>query len=142
MNNLEMHKALCKIIHSVYVRKNAAYGNSFGDTFRTLGIISALTRITDKYNRLVTLYLSGQSHNATESPNMTESHSVTESPNSDNPGKVDDLGESLVDTLLDLANYCLMTVIELQDELPDNLREQLKDVQCVAEEDKALAYTD
>lgn len=135
MNNLEMHKALCKIIHSVYVRKNAAYGNSFGDTFQKLGIISAVTRITDKYNRLVTLGLAKQSHNATKSTNMTES------PNSDNPGKVDDLGESLVDTLLDLANYCLMTVIELQDELPDNLREQLKDVQCVAEEE-VLAYTD
>ena len=89
MNKVEQHDILCGELHDLYVRKNAAYGDSFGDTFHKLGIISAITRITDKYNRLVTL--------------------VT------NP-KISPNDESISDTLIDLSNYCLMTMIEIENE--------------------------
>lgn len=67
-------------------RKNKAYGDSFGTTFQKLGIISAVTRISDKYNRLCNLAV--------------------------NPD-IDNLGESIEDTLKDMASYCVMTLIEL-----------------------------
>lgn len=70
----------------LYEKKNADYGDSFGETFGKLGIISAITRITDKYNRLCRL--------------------------STNERKVQD--ESLEDTLRDLACYSIMTLIELE----------------------------
>ena len=83
------HEKLCKELHELYVRKNNAYGNSFGETFDKLGIISAITRISDKYNRLVNL--------------------------ATNP-KIDCGDESIIDTLKDLSNYCLMTVLELKNQ--------------------------
>lgn len=88
MNNIEMHKKLCKELNETYVKKNHDYGNSFGETFDKLGIISAVTRISDKYNRLASLCTLPKEER-----------------------KVKD--ESITDTLLDMANYCIMTVIEL-----------------------------
>ena len=86
MNNYEKHKKLTEEIHETYLQKNAAYGNSFGDTYKKLGIISAVTRITDKYNRLVNLAIHPE---------------------------IDKADESIRDTCLDMANYLLMTVMEL-----------------------------
>lgn len=73
----------------LYARKNACYGDSFGRTYRELGIVSSITRISDKYHRLVELGCRGVS---------------------------DELGESLEDTLIDLANYAVMTLMEVRDE--------------------------
>ena len=88
MNDLvEKHLILCNQLNSIYEQKNNAYGNSFGETFEKLGIISAITRISDKYNRLVNL--------ATHP-------------------KINKGDEAIEDTLLDMANYCLMTYMELQ----------------------------
>lgn len=87
MTNYEKHQELCDKIHTTYIQKNQAYGNSFGDTFKKLGIISAVTRITDKYNRIVNLAI--------------------------NPS-VDTGDESMIDSLLDMANYALMTVMEIE----------------------------
>lgn len=89
MDRVQMHKELCKELNDTYEKKNHDYGNSFGETFDKLGMISAVTRISDKYNRLVSLCML-----------------------SDKERKVKD--ESIEDTLLDMANYCLMTVIELR----------------------------
>jgi hypothetical protein len=88
---VEKHMELCKELNNTYDCKNRDYGNSFGDTFQKLGIISAITRITDKYNRLVSLCTKPE-----------------------NERKVKD--ESIRDTLMDMANYCMMTVIELEKE--------------------------
>ena len=85
----EKHLILCNRLNAIYAQKNKAYGNSFGETFEKLGIISAVTRISDKYNRLVNL--------ATHPD-------------------VDKGDEAIEDTLLDMANYCLMTYIELTKE--------------------------
>lgn len=84
---IERHLILCNRLNSIYEQKNKAYGNSFGETFEKLGIISAITRISDKYNRLVNL--------ATHTD-------------------VDNGDEAIEDTLLDMANYCLMTYMELK----------------------------
>lgn len=88
MDRVQMHKDLCKELNDTYAKKNHDYGNSFGETFDKLGIISAITRISDKYNRLVSLCTKSEEER-----------------------KVKD--ESITDTLLDMANYCIMTVIEL-----------------------------
>lgn len=89
MDKIQMHKILCEELNEIYEKKNHDYGDSFGDTFNKLGIISAITRISDKYNRLVSLCMLPEEER-----------------------KVKD--ESISDTLLDMANYCIMTEIELQ----------------------------
>ena len=60
-----------------FAKKNHDYGNSFSETYRKLGVISATTRMLDKMNRIVSLVTKEQQ-------------------------KVND--ESLRDTLIDLAN--------------------------------------
>ena len=80
------HYAICQKLNTVYKAKNHDYGDSFGDTYKKLGIISAVTRLSDKMNRLMSLAVS---HNA----------------------QVKD--ERIEDTLLDMANYAIMTLIEL-----------------------------
>ena len=90
MDKTQMHQTLLDELHRIYVCKNHDYGDSFGQTYEKLGIISAITRISDKYNRLVSL---------------TTNHLEA---------KVFD--ETISDTLLDMANYCIMTVIEIMKE--------------------------
>ena len=92
MNNVEKFQQVSAQLCKLYEAKNAAYGDSFSTTFKKLGLISAVTRISDKYNRLCNL--------ATH-PN------------------IDNLGESIEDTLMDLASYSIMTLMEL-----DKLKEK------------------
>lgn len=84
MNNVEKFKQIATELGELYERKNKCYNNSFGDTYKKLGIVSAVTRISDKYNRLCNL--------------------------ATNPD-IDNLGESIEDTLRDMASYCIMTVM-------------------------------
>lgn len=88
MNRILKHKIICEQLNKIYEQKNHDYGNSFGETYKKLGIISAITRITDKHNRICAL--------------ATKKQMVKD--------------ESIKDTLLDLANYCIMTVIEMEGE--------------------------
>lgn len=88
MNKIEMHMEICKGLYNLYKIKNHDYGDSFGETFDKLGIISAVTRITDKVNRLQSL--------------CTKEQLVND--------------EKIEDTLMDAANYCIMTLIELKKE--------------------------
>ena len=90
-----MHKDICVELNNTYAKKNKDYGNSFGETFNKLGIISAVTRITDKYNRLVSLCTLPD-----------EERMVRD--------------ETISDTLLDMANYCIMTEIALREESVKN----------------------
>lgn len=91
MNRIERHFEIVTALNQLYASKNSDYGNSFGETYQKLGIISALTRISDKYNRLISLATKPEEER-----------------------KVKD--ESIQDTLLDMANYCIMTVIEMEAE--------------------------
>ena len=87
MDNLVDHAGICAELTNTYRKKNADYGNSFSRAVEKYGLVSALTRISDKFNRLESLIL----------------HKEQE---------VKD--ESIQDTLLDLANYCIMTVMEIR----------------------------
>lgn len=89
MENVKKFRKIAEEICNLYEKKNKAYGNSFGETYQKLGIISAVTRISDKYNRLCNL--------------------------ATNPD-VDNLGESLEDTLKDMAAYSIMTLMEMEGE--------------------------
>ena len=54
------HEEICKSIHEdIYIPKNEAYGDSFHKLYEDLGIISAVTQITHKYNRLKNLFEAG-----------------------------------------------------------------------------------
>lgn len=86
--NVKKFSKIAEELCNLYERKNRAYGNSFSNTFKRLGIISAVTRLSDKYERLCNL--------------------------STNP-EIDNLGESIEDTLRDMACYCIMTVMEMQE---------------------------
>ena len=85
MDKIARHKALCLYLNEIYEKKNADYGDSFHQSYIEEGLAMARIRLGDKYNRFKTL--------------------------SHNPAKVTD--ESIRDTLLDLANYAVMTVLEL-----------------------------
>ena len=84
------HKTLCDQLNTTYVLKNEKYGDSFSRSIQKYGLISALTRISDKFNRCEQLILAHDFGTNTD--------------------------ESLKDTLLDMANYCLMTYMEIEDE--------------------------
>ena len=87
MTRVEQFRQIAEEITDLYEMKDRAYGNSFGETYEKLGIISAVTRISDKYNRLCSLAV-----------------------NKD----IDNLGESLEDTLKDMAAYCIMTIMAMK----------------------------
>jgi hypothetical protein len=79
-------------LHNLYVTKNSGYGNSVHDTYTKYGLTSFLVRIEDKLNRARTL--------------------------SKRERLVQD--EKIEDTLLDLANYAILAVIELKQEDTNN----------------------
>lgn len=89
MNKIDRHREICNQLNKIYEKKNHDYGDSFGSTYEKLGIISAVTRITDKYNRLCSL--------ATKEAEVED--------------------ETIEDTLMDMANYCIMTLIEREQEM-------------------------
>lgn len=76
-------------MHRTWRAKNADYGSSFDDGIDRFGLVSAAVRVCDKANRFASL-ADGR--------------------------KAQVKGESIRDTLMDLANYCVMTVMRLGDE--------------------------
>ena len=88
MNKIERHQALLNYLHNLYITKNHDYGDSVHDTYLKYGITSFLVRMEDKMNRVRTL--------------------------SQKDGLVND--EKIQDTLLDLANYAILAVLELEGE--------------------------
>lgn len=88
MNKIQRHKEICEKLNSVYEKKNHDYGDSFGKLYEDVGIISAVTRLYDKMCRLKSLSVKKQ--------------------------EVKD--ESIVDTLMDMANYAIMSIIEIESE--------------------------
>lgn len=88
MSKVDKHRVICEEINALYARKNHDYGDSFHQTFVEEGTAMARIRLGDKFNRFKTLSRSGDQ-------------------------KVDD--ESIRDTLIDLANYAIMTVLEMEE---------------------------
>lgn len=87
------HMGICKELNTLYSRKNHDYGDSFHDAFLEEGLVMARIRLGDKFSRFKTLSRLGCS-------------------DSDRQQAID---ESIRDTLLDLANYAIMTVLELDE---------------------------
>lgn len=85
--NVKAFRELANSLADLYERKNEAYGDSFSRSVEKYGLIAALTRLSDKFNRAEALILGAQNN-------------------------VPD--ESLSDTLLDMAAYSIMTAIELK----------------------------
>ena len=83
MTNVEKLRAILEEMAQTYERKNHDYGNSFDDSLDRHGLVASVVRIGDKMNRFETL--------------------------SKKKAMVAD--ESLRDTLLDMANYAIMTVM-------------------------------
>lgn len=84
-DNVQRFRRISQDLANLYSLKNEDYGDSFGRSVEKYGLISALTRISDKFNRLESLILAH------------------------GDAKVSD--ESLDDTLKDLAAYCIMTLV-------------------------------
>ena len=85
--NEEDVKTLLKEMGDIFAIKNKKYGNSFEISLDKYGVIAALTRISDKFNRIENLILSHDK------------------------GTND---ETVVDTLIDMANYCVMTAVYIK----------------------------
>lgn len=60
MDKIKEHEKICENLNKIYKTKNHDYGDSFGETYKKLGIISAVTRLTDKVNRLQSLCIQDQ----------------------------------------------------------------------------------
>lgn len=87
IDKISMHSNICAELNDIYRRKNHDYGDSFHTTFLEEGMAMSRIRLSDKLSRFKKLSKSSDG------------------------AMVDD--ESIRDTLLDLANYAIMTVIEM-----------------------------
>ena len=87
MTKVERHTQICKYLTNMYERKNNDYNDSFGKSYVEYGMAMPCIRLEDKLNRLKALTV----HNH----------------------KQEVLDEGIRDTLEDLANYAIMTIIEM-----------------------------
>ena len=85
--NAETMKKVYDENYQTFLKKNADYGSSFEESLNEFGEVAGIVRISDKYRRLV---------------NLTK--------------KKNKVLESKIDTLKDMANYCLMLAVWLEGE--------------------------
>ena len=88
-SKIEKHLKICNELNALYAKKNHDYGDSFHLSFVEEGMAMARIRLGDKLNRFKTLSRSTKQ-------------------------EVND--ESIRDTLIDLANYAIMTILEMENE--------------------------
>lgn len=86
--NVQTFKHYTEVILKTYETKNHDYGDSFHKSVTKYGLIAALTRMSDKFERAENLIL--------KSDQFVKN-------------------ESLEDTLLDLATYAIMTAMEIEE---------------------------
>ena len=79
-------KDILNKMHDIYERKNADYGDSFSKSYGEFGLVSPVIRLSDKVERLKTLC--------------------------NKEAQVKD--ESIIDTLIDIAIYAVLTVLEIK----------------------------
>lgn len=88
MNELErkvaLHAQICEALTALYECKNRDYNDAFAKSYAKHGLAQTVMRLTDKLNRLDAL--------------------------TDAKASVSD--ETVEDTLMDIANYSIMTLIE------------------------------
>ena len=88
MTDTDSFQNIVCTMYDTYRKKNHDYGNSFAATwneFGSNGLVTAVAQISHKYHRLL---------------NLTN-------------GAQPQVDESLRDTLMDMANYCVLTLMEL-----------------------------
>lgn len=102
--NVKQFNELAQSMCELYEKKNNDYGDSFNTSCTKYGPVAALTRMSDKFNRIETLILKRQTQ------------------------KVED--EKIEDTLIDLANYAMMTILWLRNNthIDQHLMNKLKDI--------------
>ena len=86
MTKYDKLQDLTNEILKIYMDKNADYGDSFSKSYKEFGIIAPVVRMSDKMERI---------------KQLSKAEDI----------KVKD--ESLRDTAIDLANYALMFVVEM-----------------------------
>lgn len=84
------HKEICEEIHDLWTRKNHDYGDVFHTSFLEEGMAMPRIRLGDKLARFKTLSRDGAKQMVND--------------------------ESIRDTLIDLANYAIMTILELEEQ--------------------------
>lgn len=84
-SNVDSFSGILCEMRETYEKKNADYGNSFSETIDEFGFIPAVARINDKVKRMKNI-VKGQKMN---------------------------VNESFRDNLIDIANYCILTIMEL-----------------------------
>lgn len=89
LSKVEKHKQICDELNALYAKKNHDYGDSFHISFVEEGMSMPRIRLGDKFNRFKNL-------------------------SRNNNPEVND--ESIRDTLIDLANYAIMTILEMENE--------------------------
>ena len=85
MNPVDLHYKLALGLNQTYIEKNADYGDAFNKSLDNHGLTAAIVRMEDKMGRFSNL--------------------------AGRPSSMQVSDESLEDTLLDLANYAIMTVM-------------------------------
>lgn len=88
MNELrkDLHKEFCDKLHTIYLAKNKDYGNSFAKVRDEYPHTAIAIRLMDKLERVKVLLKNGEKNEVKD--------------------------ESLDDSLIDLANYCLLELVE------------------------------
>lgn len=84
--DIDMFLGITKNMYNTFQTKNHDYGNSFSELFTECGMIYAYGHLSEKLKRIKSL--------------MSDKAKVK--------------GESMKDSLLDLANYAVLTIIELE----------------------------
>lgn len=105
----ELHLEICKELNEIYNKKNNDYGHSFGKT-RQKNKNAIVVRLADKFYRL---------------ENLLNGH------------KAEVKDESILDTLMDMANYCIMEIIEYRmDEMELEKTQFQPDSEKIKKDDK------
>lgn len=91
-SKVERFKQLTGEMCALYARKNKDYGDSFTEMYKEWGAMYPLSRMQEKLRRATQILRSGEAQVA---------------------------DEKVTDTLLDLANYALMTIMELKESKDD-----------------------
>lgn len=86
MNRVQVFEKQLRNMLDLYKSKNEDYGNSFSKSFEEYGLTSPIIRLSDKLERLKSL----------------------------NDKDYAQVEESIEDTLVDLANYAVMTLVEIE----------------------------
>ena len=106
ISKIKDHKELCDYLHKLYVTKNSDYGDSMHPLYKEYGLTAFLIMFSIKINRIRSLMEKGSA-----------------------------TYESWEDSLVDLANYAIISVVELHTD-KNTIVENNKDIEQLLNEYK------